>query len=201
MRLLIASHNQKKKAELISILSALPVEVLSLDEVGALPEVVEDGDSFSANAVKKAVQTARASGHLCLGDDSGLVVDALDGAPGIYSARFAGEAADDAANNAKLLALLAATPAVERTARFVCVIAVATPQGRYWTVEGRCEGHIALEPQGSAGFGYDPLFIPVGRTQSFAQLGAEEKHRLSHRGNALRELKRLLPQIQEELEA
>ncbi|MDO4539761.1 MAG: XTP/dITP diphosphatase [Syntrophomonadaceae bacterium] len=201
MRLLIASHNQKKKAELAAILSEMDIEVLSLAEVGALPMVEEDGDSFTANAVKKALQTAQNSGYLSLGDDSGLVVDALDGAPGIYSARFAGEDADDARNNAKLLDMLAEVPDERRTARFICALALANPGGKYWTVEGRCEGRIDRAPHGTAGFGYDPLFIPAGQDLSFAAMAAEDKHRISHRGQALKELKRLLPQIMTQLEA
>ena len=199
MQLLIASRNPQKKAELAAILSDMGWDLLNLNDIADIPEVVEDGDSFNANAVKKAVETARYSAHLSLGDDSGLVVDALDGAPGIYSARFAGKEANDANNNAKLLSLLQEVPDEQRGARFVCAIAVAAPDGRFWTMEGICEGRIGRVADGTSGFGYDPLFIPNGCTGSFATMSAEEKHRISHRGRALQELQRCLPILMAEL--
>ncbi len=183
-QILIATRNRGKLAEIREILSAPGLELLAPEAVGDLPEVEEDGDTFEANAIKKAVTLARASGMLTLADDSGLEVDALGGAPGVYSARYAGEPSNDAANNAKLLEALRGQP--DRRARFRCVIALATPDGACSTVDGRCEGHIADAPQGRGGFGYDPLFVPDGFTQSFGELEAAVKHRISHRGTALR---------------
>jgi len=183
-RLLVATRNTKKLAEIREILTVPGLELLDPDTVGDLPEVEEDGDTFEANAIKKAVTLARASGMLTLADDSGLEVDALGGAPGVYSARYAGEPSDDAANNGKLLAALQGV--TNRCARFRCVIALATPDGTCSTVDGRCEGHIAEVPKGLGGFGYDPLFVPDGFTQSFGELDSVAKHRISHRGAALR---------------
>lgn len=183
-QILIATRNRGKLAEIREILSAPGLELLDPDTLGNLPEVEEDGDTFEANAIKKAVTLARASGMLTLADDSGLEVDALGGEPGVYSARYAGEPSDDAANNAKLLDDLRG--ASNRRARFRCAIALATPDGECSTVDGRCEGRIADAPQGQGGFGYDPLFVPDGFSQSFGELEAAVKHRISHRGAALR---------------
>lgn len=184
-QMLVATRNRKKLAEILAILDLPEMELLSIDDFsGDLPEVEEDGDTFAANAIKKAVTLARCSNLLTLADDSGLEVDALDGAPGVYSARYAGEPCNDAANNHKLLEVLAGVD--NRRARFRCVIALALPDGRTATVEGFCEGCIAPGPSGSGGFGYDPLFIPEGYTHTFAELGGDVKHRISHRGAALR---------------
>jgi XTP/dITP diphosphohydrolase len=191
-KLLLATRNQHKKQELAAMLEGLDIEVLTLDDVPELPEVVEDGATFSENARKKALSTARASGYICLADDSGLEVNALNGQPGVYSARFAGPRADDRMNNEKLVAMLREIAPDQRAARFVCVIAIADPQGKVQVVEGECPGSITLDAKGSAGFGYDPLFIPDGCQQTFAELGAEEKNRISHRGQAL---KKALPLI------
>lgn len=193
-KLLLATRNQHKKQELAAMLKDLGLEVLTLDEVPELPEVVEDGATFRENAEKKAVATARASAYVCLADDSGLEVKALNGRPGVYSARFAGPQADDHMNNEKLLALVREIDPSQREARFVCVIAIADPQGQIQIVEGECPGFITLEARGSAGFGYDPLFIPNGYHQTFAELAPEEKNRISHRGQAL---KRALPLIKD----
>lgn len=182
-KLLIATRNPKKLIEIREILSIPGLEICSAEAVGNLPEVEEDGATFEANAIKKAVTLARASGMLTLADDSGLEVDALNGEPGVYSARYAGEPSNDAANNAKLLHALAGV--ANRRARFRCVIALATPDGTCQTADGRCEGWIADAPRGQGGFGYDPLFIPDGYMQSFGELGSEIKHRISHRGAAL----------------
>jgi len=184
IRLLVATRNRKKLKEIREILERPGIELLGADDVGNLPEVEEDGDTFEANAIKKAITLARASGMLTLADDSGLETDALEGAPGVYSARYAGEPSNDAANNRKLLDALATTP--NRRARFRCAIALATPDGRAATVDGRCEGRIAEAPRGEGGFGYDPLFIPDDHAQTFAELGSDVKHRISHRGAALR---------------
>ncbi|MBT3193683.1 MAG: XTP/dITP diphosphatase [Verrucomicrobia bacterium] len=183
MQLLIATRNAHKLEEIQAILQLPGIEIVGADAVPGLPDVVEDGDTFEANAIKKAVELAAVSGMLTLADDSGLEVDALDKAPGVYSARYAGEPCDDAANNRKLLSALEGV--TERTARFRCAIALATPEGQTETVDGRCEGHIELAPRGDCGFGYDPLFVPNGFEQTFAELDADAKHSISHRGAAL----------------
>ncbi|HOQ09488.1 MAG TPA: XTP/dITP diphosphatase [Syntrophomonadaceae bacterium] len=184
-QLLLATRNRHKKRELQELLADMEVEILTLEDVDPIPEVVEDGETFEANAVKKARATAMAAGILSLADDSGLEVDALQGKPGVYSARFAGEHATDEENNAKLLKLMESVPDEKRTARFVSVIAICDPQGHVETVRGECKGTIARIPAGNGGFGYDPLFIPQGYEQTYAQLSAEEKNRISHRGVAL----------------
>ena len=183
MELLIATRNQHKIDEFRQMLNPLGVEILGADDVPGLPEVEEDGDTFEANAAKKAVEVAKASGRWTLADDSGLEVDALEGAPGVYSARFAGEEANYADNNKLLLEKLEGV--THRTGRFCCVLALAQPHGEVHTLRGTCEGTIALAGRGDNGFGYDPLFIPEGLTQTFAELSDEEKHALSHRGQAL----------------
>lgn len=183
--LLVATRNAHKVDEIRAILSPVGMNLLSVDDVDTnLPDVEEDGDTFAANAIKKAVTLAAASGWMALADDSGLEVKALDNAPGVYSARYAGLPCDDEANNAKLLEAMRGQ--TYREARFCCVIALATPEGDVATVEGSCEGRLAESPRGSAGFGYDPLFIPNGYHQTFGELDASVKHRLSHRGAALR---------------
>jgi XTP/dITP diphosphohydrolase len=183
MNLLIATRNPGKLKEIRAIFDLPFVKLLSLDDVGEMPEVIEDRNTFEANAVKKAVTLALASGMWTLADDSGLEVDALDGAPGVYSARYAGEPADHAANNRKLLAELTGKP--DRAARFRCVIALANPRGRSQFVEGACEGTIAEALCGDHGFGYDPLFIPKGYDKTFGELDADVKNRISHRAVAL----------------
>jgi XTP/dITP diphosphohydrolase len=190
--LLIATRNQKKKKELEDILGDLDAALLTLDELADVPEVIEDGSTFEANAIKKALTVAQLTNFVTLADDSGLEVDVLGGAPGIFSARFAGPQANDEANNRKLLALLQNIDERKRTARFVCVIAVAWPSGEVKTVTGVCPGTIAREAHGTGGFGYDPYFIPDGYEKTFAELPAEEKNRISHRGQALQEAKVLL---------
>lgn len=194
-QLVIASRNQKKKNELQQVLGDLDFELLSLDDLPPLPEVEEDGSTFAENAIKKAVTVARQTGMLTLADDSGLVVDALQGEPGVYSARYAGPEANDEKNNQKLLQALLAIPEKNRTARFVCVIALALPDGRLETVEGTCDGRIDRYPRGSVGFGYDPLFVPDGYEESFAQLSPLIKNSISHRGKALALIKPFLQRI------
>ena len=184
MRLLVATRNRNKLEEMRAILHVPGVELIGADEIEGLPEdVVEDADSFAGNALLKVRALCAASGLWTLADDSGLEVDALDGAPGVHSARYAGEPSNSTANNAKLLRVL--KEETNRSARFRCALALAAPDGRSWTVEGRCEGRIAYIPAGREGFGYDPLFVPHGFTQAFAELSAEEKNRISHRGVAL----------------
>ena len=161
------------------------MELVAPDDIEGLPEdVEEDADTFEGNALKKARELCQASGMWTMADDSGLEVLALDLAPGVYSARYAGESCDHAANNAKLLRALDGMP--DRRARFKCVMALCAPDGREWTVEGSCEGMISDTLRGKNGFGYDPLFVPSGYDQSFAELDASVKNILSHRGNALK---------------
>jgi XTP/dITP diphosphohydrolase len=179
--LVIASKNKGKIREIRQIFADLPLRVV---DDAALPDVVEDGDSFAANARKKAVEIARHTGAWALADDSGLEVDALRGAPGIHSARWSGKG--DEGNNDKLLAELRDVPAAARTARYRAVVVVATPDGRVVAeADGVCEGLIGFERRGSGGFGYDPLFIVPDKSLTMAELPAEEKHRISHRGQAL----------------
>ncbi len=147
------------------------------------PEVEEDGSTFESNAIKKAVTAARSTGEWCLADDSGLEVDFLNGAPGVRSARYAGEPVSYRANNAKLLTEM--TGAVDRRARFCCVVALSSRSGVVRTVAGFCSGHIIHEPRGTEGFGYDPLFVPDGQTLTFAELGEAVKNGISHRSRAL----------------
>jgi XTP/dITP diphosphohydrolase len=194
-KLLLASRNQHKIEELQQMLAGLNIEVISLDDVPDMPVIEEDGNTFSENASKKARLTTMHTGFTCLADDSGLVVDALRGQPGVYSARFAGEDADDQKNNRKLLQMLQGFDGEKRRARFVCVIAISDPQGNVHTVEGTCEGRIDYEERGTGGFGYDPLFIPEGYSQTFAELSREEKNRISHRGQALLKARTFLEKI------
>lgn len=181
---LIATHNQKKKNELLRILSPLGIDVKTDTEIGlTLTEVDETGETFYENALLKAKSGAKESGLPCVADDSGLVVDYLAGAPGIYSARFAGEHGNDSKNNAKLLKLLTDVPDDERTARFVSVVCCVFPNGDILSARGECEGKIGYSEIGDGGFGYDPVFMVDGK--SFAEFSAEEKDKLSHRGKAL----------------
>jgi XTP/dITP diphosphohydrolase len=192
MRIVLASRNRHKISELQALMSKYidGVEILSLDDVGITGEIDENGDSFRANSLIKA-RAAAASGYIGVGDDSGLSVRALDGAPGIYSARYAGEHGDDAANNALLLRNLADKD--DRYAEFVCAVALVFPDGREpITVEGRTGGVIIDEARGNGGFGYDPYFYyePFGKT--FSQMSFEEKNSISHRGKAIEALAREL---------
>lgn len=183
MKILIASRNAHKIQEIREIFDLPGVEWVSTAEFPDLHDVEEDGDTFEANAVKKAVELARATGLWALADDSGLEVTALGNAPGVYSARYAGEPCDHAANNAKLLRELEGI--ADRTARFRCVAALSDPYGHAETVSGSCPGRIIEALRGTEGFGYDPLFVPEGHDRTFAEMGAEEKNRLSHRGRAM----------------
>ncbi|MEO5371214.1 MAG: XTP/dITP diphosphatase [Magnetococcus sp. DMHC-1] len=188
MKAILATHNRKKVEEFQRVLKETSLTLLDLREYPDAPEVVEDGTTFTENAVKKALQTARFTGLPALADDSGLEVDALGKRPGVHSARYAGPDATDRQNLEKLLVELEKCPASARTARFVCVLAMADPSGRTRTFEGRVEGHIAPAPQGENGFGYDPVFIPEGKEQTFAQMPATDKDAMSHRGRAIASL-------------
>lgn len=189
--LLVATGNAGKLKEIRAILGD-EVELKSLADYPDVPEVIEDGDTFEANAIKKAVEVARATGEVTLADDSGLEVDALDGAPGIYSARFSGPGATDERNNRKLLDLLADVPDDALTARFRCVIAVVGPDGEPRTAAAAWEGTIVRAPRGDNGFGYDPLFFSPEHGCTSAELPPERKNRASHRGKALRAARPLI---------
>ena len=196
MELILASRNQKKIREVEAILANhFPdVRILSLDDVGYIGDIEENGETYEENALIKA-RTAVEAGNRqypAIADDSGLSVDALNGAPGVYSARYAGGHGDDAANNALLLKNLADTPAEERTARFVCCIALVYPDGREITVRGETEGLIIDEARGEGGFGYDPYFYYAPFKKTFSELSAEEKNAISHRGKAIAKVAEIL---------
>jgi XTP/dITP diphosphohydrolase len=194
MDIILASRNRKKIGELKSIIEACgfsgkdaAVTIHTPDDFPHCEEVEEDGATFEANAIKKAASIFRCSGMTAVADDSGLEVDALDGAPGVFSARYAGEGAGDWANLEKLLRELNGVPDEKRGARFVCCIALATKDG-VKTFTGYVEGRIGTVPRGTKGFGYDPVFFPEGHDRTFAEMSDEEKSSMSHRGRALREL-------------
>jgi XTP/dITP diphosphohydrolase len=182
---IIASRNQGKIAEFDQLLRELDLEVHSLTDFPGLPEVAETGATFKENALLKARAAARATGLVALADDSGLEVDYLKGAPGIYSSRYAGSDHDDDANIRKLLAALDGVPANRRSARFRCVIAITVPGGGEYLSEGVCEGRITTVPRGEDGFGYDPVFLIPSLGLTFAELGAPVKNRISHRAQAM----------------
>jgi XTP/dITP diphosphohydrolase len=194
MEIVLATRNRKKIEEIRRITAGLPVTILSLDDFPGCPETVEDQDTFEGNAVKKAAEVCRFTGRPALADDSGLEVDALGGAPGVYSARYAGGigGGNDVRNYEKLLAGIEKVPDELRGARFVCVMALAFPDGTVKTFTGYSEGRISRTPQGKAGFGYDPVFIPKGYKTTFAEMPGEAKDRLSHRGKALEKLAEFL---------
>jgi XTP/dITP diphosphohydrolase len=183
--IVVATKNRGKLREIQAALAGLDLKIRSLDDFPSAPEVVEDGETFAENAGKKARAIAAHTGLPALADDSGLAVDALGGAPGVFSARYAGETADDAANNRKLLAALQNVPPAKRTARFVCVLALAFPGGRTVFAEGFCEGRIIDSLKGEGGFGYDPVFFSPELGITFAEATREQKLSVSHRGRAL----------------
>lgn len=196
--LVLASGNQGKIAEFQRLLEGLEIQVHSMKEYPEIGDIVEDGATFAENALIKARTVCQATGKAALADDSGLMVDALDGAPGIYSARFAGEQHDDGANNAKLLRLLQDVQDGARSGKFFCAIAIVLPDGREYTVEGTCPGVILRELKGQGGFGYDPLFYVPEMGKTFAELSMEEKNRISHRGHANRKAVEILRQLKGE---
>lgn len=189
LALVMATRNRKKVEELRRILAGLPVELRSLDDFPGCPEVVEDADSFHGNALKKALAVAKFTKMPALSDDSGLMVDALGGYPGVFSARYAGEGAGDRENLEKLLRDMAGVADGRRNARFVCSIVLALPDGRTETFEGTVEGRIGREARGENGFGYDPVFYPGGGERTFAEMSPSEKDGMSHRGSALGKLR------------
>jgi XTP/dITP diphosphohydrolase len=184
--IVLATRNQGKVREFQQLLKDFPVEIKNLNDFGPIPEVEEDGATFDDNAYKKAAFTARILGLPAIADDSGLVVNALDGAPGVKSARYAGDNATDEENMAKLLKELENKS--DRSAAFECVISIAVPAGPALTYEGRCEGEITEQPRGESGFGYDPVFYYPEYDRTFAEISGEAKNRVSHRGKALREM-------------
>ncbi|MHB8170337.1 MAG: XTP/dITP diphosphatase [Thermincolia bacterium] len=187
MKLVLATNNKGKVKELREILANLPMEISSMEDYPALGEIEENGITFEENALIKARAVAQHAGLLAMADDSGLEVDYLNGAPGVYSARYAGEPKSDQANNTKLLQELEGVPEEKRTARFCCVIALVNPDGREYTASGACEGRINFEPSGDGGFGYDPLFFVDEFGKTFAQLDSPSKNSISHRGRALQQ--------------
>ncbi len=195
MRLLIATHNRGKLIEYQELLTGLPFELATLNDVGIQEDVAENGATFEENARIKALTYAPQSGLLTLADDSGLEVDALGGAPGIYSRRYAGENATDPERIALLLNRMRQVPAGKRTARFRCAIVIAKPNGDMWQTEGTCEGEIAFAPRGTNGFGYDPIFEFPTNGKTMAELAAAEKNRISHRARAAEGARTILAQI------
>ncbi len=197
MEIVLATRNKKKIEEIRRIAADLPITVLSLDDFPDCPETVEDRDSFEGNATKKATEVCRCTGKPALADDSGLEVDALGGAPGIYSARYAGGAggSNDVRNYEKLLDELKNTPDEKRGARFVCCIAISFPDGTEKTFFGYAKGRISRDPRGKTGFGYDPVFIPEGYKVTFAEMAGDEKDALSHRGKAIEKVAEFLHSI------
>ncbi|MDO4869588.1 MAG: RdgB/HAM1 family non-canonical purine NTP pyrophosphatase [Bacillota bacterium] len=206
-KIIAATRNKHKIIEIEAITRDFGMEIISRDEAGVpAVEIPEDGDSFEENSYKKAYGIMKLCGEITIADDSGLVVDCIEGAPGIYSARFAAfpgiwpteaeKAGDtdspDDSNNAKLIRLIADVPYEQRTARFVSVITMVYPDGETIVARGEVEGHLVLEERGEAGFGYDPLFIPVGYDKTFGELSSEIKNSISHRANALNVLREKL---------
>jgi XTP/dITP diphosphohydrolase len=190
--LLLATRNRDKVREIERILDGLPLRVRTMDEFPDLPDVEEDGETFEENAAKKALSAARGSGLLALADDTGLVVPALGGEPGVRSSRYAGENVTYEDNRRKLLERMADLPDEKREASFVCTAVVADARGIVLRAEGTCEGRILRAPRGDGGFGYDPVFFhpPTGKT--FAELAIEEKNRVSHRAFAMRAIRGML---------
>ncbi len=196
MKLVLATRNQGKVREIGEILHAKNrIDLLSLSNYPDAPEVVEDGKTYEENAIKKATVLAEYTGHLTIADDSGLEVDALDGAPGVHSARYAGENASDQDRIVKLLEALRNVPDNQRGGRFICAVAIAKSVDQVRVVRGACEGRISHMPRGAGGFGYDPVFLPTGYDKTFAELGDEIKNQISHRAKALDRTKKLLSEI------
>jgi XTP/dITP diphosphohydrolase len=191
--LILATTNKNKVKEFKEMLKDFPIEIRSLADFGPLPEAIEDGATFDENAYKKAIHTARILGFPAIADDSGLAVEALNGAPGVYSARYAGENATDAENVDKLLHKMQGIK--NRNAAFHCVLSIAVPSGPALTYEGSCEGILLEERRGESGFGYDPIFYFENLGKTFAECTMEEKNRVSHRGKALADLKTEFPQV------
>ncbi len=191
-KIVIASKNEGKIREIKEILNLPHVKFLTYKDLNDWPEMRETGKSFAENAILKAKTLVDRFKMAALADDSGLEVDALGGAPGILSARYAGSRCSSEENNAKLLRELGDRPTPQRRAHFRCYAALATPEGKIFVTEGTCEGYIAFEPVGSGGFGYDPIFIPLGRDKTLAELSTQEKNEISHRGQAFTRMRQIL---------
>ncbi len=192
MEIVIATRNKKKIEEIKRITEEMSITLFTLDDFPGCPDVVEDGSTFEENAIKKAISVAKYTDKYALADDSGLEVYALSGAPGIRSSRYAGDKAEDNENIEKLLSEMSSIKGEERRARFVCCIVLASPAGDIKTFYGEVEGLIGTEARGKRGFGYDPVFYPLGCDRTFAEMSDNEKDALSHRGIALRKLKKFL---------
>ena len=199
MKIILATENENKTKEIRSIFYGLDISLINLNDCGRRPGLRETGATFKDNAIQKATIVAEYYHTAALADDSGLEVDALQGAPGVYSARYAGPGADDKKNNQKLLTAMAAVPLESRGARFRTVAALVWPEGRLVLTAGSLEGSIALTPAGNSGFGYDPLFIPRGMHITVAQLTAAQKNAISHRGQAFKEMKKILLRMTSEV--
>jgi len=195
MELVVATRNKKKLKEIKEILRIRGLRFSSLADFAKMPRIIENGRTFRENALKKAVKIARATGKFTLGEDSGLCIDALHGAPGIYSSRFSGKNKSDLQNNLKVLRLLEGLPLKKRKAHYVCAVALADKEGLVGVVEGRCNGLIAFEMRGTSGFGYDPLFLIPKYKKTFAELGERIKHKMSHRYRALEKARKIIQKI------
>lgn len=198
MKLIIASGNTHKVEEFESLLDGLGFEVCSAKVCGGMPHVVEDGETFAANAQLKAeaLRKVAPTDAWVLADDSGLEVDALDGAPGIYSARYAGEDASDGDNLNKLIEVIKDVPEGQRSARFRCVLCLIDPEGFITHYDGSCEGRMDTQAHGTEGFGYDPAFIPEGHSETFGQLGEAIKSEISHRAQAVKWLREVVGELE-----
>ena len=193
MKVILATRNEHKVEEINPILSEFGMKAVSLNDLSLCDvEVIEDGETFEANAYKKAFEIMKKTGQITIADDSGLEVAYLNDAPGVYSARFAGENATDEENNEKLIKLMKGVPAEKRGAKYVSVITMVYPEGKKLVARGEISGRIAMEKEGNQGFGYDPYFIPDGYDRTFGTFSLEEKNKISHRGNALIELRKML---------
>lgn len=193
IEIVVATRNAGKLKEIQAILSPLPVRLLSLKDFPDIPEIPEDGSTFAENAGQKARTVARLTGRLAIADDSGLTVDALQGRPGVYSSRYAGDQATDEDRYRKLLKEMEAVPEGKRQGAFVCAVAVASPEGKEEVVQSEIRGSISFGPRGSHGFGYDPVFFIPDFGKTVAEIEPELKNRISHRARALEMLKRVLP--------
>lgn len=195
IEIVLATKNEGKVREFSEIMRGLPINLLSLKDFSDFTEIIEDGRTFEENALKKARALAGFSKDVAIADDSGLAVDVLSGAPGVFSARYAGPGSTDQENNLKLLRELEGVPMERRGAAFKCAIAIVTPDGAERVVTGECRGRIGFEIKGSEGFGYDPLFIPDGFEKTFAELGMETKNRISHRFKAIEAMKEVMKKV------
>ncbi len=195
MKAVIATRNRGKLRELKELLADFGLDIQPLDHFPQVGEIVEDGDTFFENAMKKAKTVSEKTGLMAIADDSGLEVDALKGAPGVYSARYAGEDATDEQNYLKLLDEMKDVPEEKRGAQFRCVMVAYRPDGRWVSAEGICRGSITTSPRGEQGFGYDPVFVPEGDTRTMAELTREEKNKISHRGKALEILQEKISEL------